>query len=129
METSAYRGNLDETEPALWVDARHSLVSFRVLLTRDVPPSKGLVKGIADPGPGDVERIHRHVRPESILDLEGTGEAEIDGAVFEMRAGAVFFVPETCWHEWRTREARVRSDFTVPANELTDVAYVYPEDA
>lgn len=128
METSAYRGNLDETEPARWEDARHGRVSFRVLLSRGVTPSKGLVKGIADLGPGDVERIHRHDRPESVLVLEGTGEAEIEGDVFEMRPGDVFFVPENCWHEWRTREARVRFLFTFPADELNDIAYVYPED-
>ncbi|WP_424933174.1 cupin domain-containing protein [Amaricoccus macauensis] len=129
MGVSAYRANLEETEQAHWDDARHGRVSFRVLLSSDATPSKGLVKGIADLGPGDVERIHRHDRPESVLVLEGTGEAEIDGEVYEMRPGDVFFVPENCWHEWRTKGERIRFLFTFPADRLNDVTYVYPEDA
>ncbi len=63
--------------------------------------STSFINGITIFEPGAAIPMHRHNCEESVMLLEGTAIAEIDGVEYPIRAGDITFIPANLPHRFR----------------------------
>jgi len=118
-----------EAETALveaWDDPHHGRVSWRTLVSADRTPSKGIVCGICDLGPGGRLRPHRHAPPEVYFGLKGAGRVTIDGQEFPLAPGVAVYVPGGAEHTTAPDEGESLSFFWVfGESDVSAIAYFF----
>lgn len=104
----------------------HGVVRWKTLLGGERTASHSLTLGFAELSPGEKLVRHRHLQVETYYILEGSGQVEIEGAVYPLEAGAAVFIPGNAWHQLsNTGPDFLRLIYTFPVDKFSEVEYVY----
>jgi len=112
-----------------WDDPRRGRVHWRTLFSQGLTPSEAITCGVADLGPGDELKAHRHAPPEVYYVFAGQGVVRIDGAETPVKAGSAVFIPGMAEHGIRQSGAeRLRFFYAFPVDSFDSVEYLFPPD-
>lgn len=112
-----------------WNDPVHGRISWHTLLSSDITPTDSMSASIAELGPGDELKPHRHDPSEIYFIVEGSGIVRIDGEETTVRAGMTVFIPGNAEHGIRNESGAILKFFYVfPTGSFVDVVYRFPEN-
>ena len=105
-----------------------SKVLFKLLVTGERTPSKGLTMGIAEIPTGASILLHHHKPEEVYYVLEGEGMAEIANTTAPIGPGSALFVPGDVQHRTvNTGAVPLRLLFVFPTDTFHEIEYHYGE--
>ena len=111
-----------------WSDERNGRVQWRTLISSEITPTDSLTAGVAELGPEDQLKAHRHAQPEMYHVLAGEGVVRIEGTDYPVESGSTVFVPGNAIHGIRNAGRDVLRFFYVfAADSFGEVAYVFQE--
>lgn len=134
-EAAGEPANLDlPPEAGLRVDAetlpweqgetdRWGEVRWRTLLCADRTPSSGLVMGIAEFGPGEALRPHRHGPAEVYYGLSGSGTVTVEGVAHGIAPGVAVYIPADAEHGTVAGPEGLRFLYSFPTARFAEVDY------
>jgi len=92
---------------------------LKILLTgKETRGLQCICEDIVEPGKGPERHVH-HKQDETFIFLEGHFQVEVDGAIFNAKAGDIAFVPKGSKHAWKNignTEGRLRYIFSPALN-------------
>ena len=108
-------------DPAI---SARSAVRWKLLVSRERGPSRGLVTGVAEIAPGGVLLRHHHEAEETYYVVSGRGQVEIEGAGTEVGPGSAVFIPPHARHALDCTGAEpLVFVFTFARDRFEDVVY------
>ena len=114
-----------------WVDpviGAKSPIRWKLLVTGDRTPTKGLTMGIAEIPPGDSLRLHHHQPEEVYYVVGGAGKVEIEGRAATIGPGSAIFIPGNAKHRTsNTGTAPLRFVFVFPTDTFEEIEYHFDE--
>ena len=110
-----------------WDDEQHGRVQWRTLFSAERTPTEALTAGVAEIGPGDQLKVHRHSPPELYYLLAGEGVVTIEGVEYPVRTNAAVFIPGNAAHGLRnTGQTTLRFFYVLAVNSFSEVEYIFP---
>ena len=98
-------------------------ITLKILLSgKDTDGSQAVFEDIVEAGVGPGRHIHHH-QDEIFFFLEGEFIAEVDGKMFDFKAGDIAFIPRGTVHAFKNvgkKSGRLRYIFS-PANTIEDM--------
>ncbi|MCH8185136.1 MAG: cupin domain-containing protein [Chloroflexi bacterium] len=114
-----------------WADpviGAKSPVRWKLLITGDRTPTKGLTIGIAEVPPGVSQLLHHHEPQEAYYVVEGAGTVELEGRALAIGPGSALFIPPNAKHRViNSGTAPLRFVFVFPTDTFEEIQYHYDE--
>ena len=110
-----------------WDDEQHGRVQWRTLFSAERTPTEALTAGVAEIGPGDQLKVHRHAPAELYYLLAGEGVVTIEGMEYPVRTNTAVFIPGNAPHGLRnTGQTTLRFFYVLAVNSFGEVEYIFP---
>ncbi len=114
-----------------WADpviSAKSPIRWKLLVTGDRTPTKGLTMGIAEVPPGVSQLLHHHEPEEVYYVVEGEGMVEVDGSASAIGPGSALFIPPDAKHRViNTCPTPLRFIFVFATDTFEEIEYRYDE--
>jgi mannose-6-phosphate isomerase-like protein (cupin superfamily) len=119
--------NEADIAPDGWDDPTHGRLRWRTLFSQGVTPTEAITCGVAELGPGDRLKPHRHAPAEIYYIVAGEGVVFLDGKEILAKAGAAVFIPAMAEHGIRqTGAATLRFFYAFAVDSFDSVEYLFP---
>ncbi|MEL6170061.1 MAG: cupin domain-containing protein [Pseudomonadota bacterium] len=100
-------------------------VNWRTLVSGEAHQSQGLVAGMAEFGPADTLKPHRHGPPEVYFCTEGSGVVRVDGEDHLLRPGMTLYIPPNAEHSVVAGPEGLKFFYTFPVTRFDEVDYQF----
>jgi mannose-6-phosphate isomerase-like protein (cupin superfamily) len=116
--------HLDDGESDRWDDPVRGSVRFHTLFSAETTSTTGLTAGVAELGPGEEFKPHRHPQTEVYLVLSGEGRILVDDEETPVSAGSTVLFPGGRVHAVRnTGDGPLRVFYALDADSMHEVDY------